>query len=512
MTFTPCQEILKHGHSTLGPGEILVRRSQIVILSWLLLLATDDRAAADPRPKETDAPASSLGIDPIEVARWPVEKIVLKNQKRLEGLIQFEGPQHIEFVEIRRKPGEPMRRVFRWIPLERVEDIERLGEKERTRLSLRLREYMRRTEILERLLGDIELVPSEFEGRPCLKYDGRWYTLRSRADEETTRLAIVRLEQVFAGFRTYLAPRRRHRETLQIVILGSAPEYQRLLKSRDLDIRQTAYYDPDNNEIVAGGQLASVAAELDDVRAYHEVLVSELREKQAEAEKQIETLGRTLRDAGEDPRQVSAAMRAARDQWKKIRQSLDRRIRQANWRNDALYHQAFRHLYHEAFHAYLGNFVIEDAATTVPRWLNEGWAQIFEAGLLEAGTLRVDAPSPERLERLQRELRGDSPLELKHVVTAPVERFIVGYRHRTSDQMEQDSRRVYLYSWGLAYHLTFHRKLLGSSALDTYLKASEPGAPPDDIARFEKLVGEGLDQFEKNWRQAMLAERIPGSR
>ena len=43
----------------------------------------------------------------------------------------------------------------------------------------------------------------------------------------------------------------------------------------------------------------------------------------------------------------------------------------------------FRRLAHEAFHAYLETYVYPRQAYDVPRWLNEGLAQTFEAGLLE---------------------------------------------------------------------------------------------------------------------------------
>ena len=44
----------------------------------------------------------------------------------------------------------------------------------------------------------------------------------------------------------------------------------------------------------------------------------------------------------------------------------------------------FRRLYHEAFHAYLDNYVYESPGYEIPTWLNEGLAQVFAAGLLEA--------------------------------------------------------------------------------------------------------------------------------
>lgn len=456
-------------------------------------------------------PAQS-GIDPAEVARWPVETITLEGGRTLSGLIRHEGRGQIEFDELRREVGEPMRRVVWIIGRDRIASMQRLDEQERTRLSLRLREFMRRTEILEGLLEEVELQPTEFQQMPCLKYEGPWFTLRSRADEATTRLAIVRLEQVFAGFRTYLVPEQRPSQTLQIVILGSVPEYQQLLESRKIRGRQTAFFDPKRNEIIAGGQLASVASELEEVNRHHEELTAKLRAHREQAEQQIQSLRVALRQNGSTQRQVATAVRAARDQWKDLRVQLNRQVTLATRRNDALYHRAFRHLYHEAFHAYLGNFVVKNAGRKVPRWLNEGWAQIFESGLLEAGTLRVDAPSPDRLERLQAELRGANSLSLKDVLTAPVEQFGTGHGVMDVDVTTQTSSRLYLYSWGLAYYLTFHRQLLGSSAMDDYMAGSESGEgraddPSDEIERFEKLVGSSLDEFEAKWKKAMAAER-----
>ena len=42
----------------------------------------------------------------------------------------------------------------------------------------------------------------------------------------------------------------------------------------------------------------------------------------------------------------------------------------------------------------------------MPPWLNEGLAVIFEGGLLEGNTLRVDAPNPVALKKLKADLAG----------------------------------------------------------------------------------------------------------
>src|SRR5205807_2388445 len=61
----------------------------------------------------------------------------------------------------------------------------------------------------------------------------------------------------------------------------------------------------------------------------------------------------------------------------------------------------FQTLYHEAFHAYLANFVYPPAQAEVPRWLNEGLAQIFETPVLDGSELFVGQPDANRLRRVQ---------------------------------------------------------------------------------------------------------------
>jgi hypothetical protein len=155
-------------------------------------------------------------------------------------------------------------------------------------------------------------------------------------------------------------------------------------------------------------------------------------------------------------------------------------------------------LYHEAFHAYLENFVYPHEQFDVPRWLNEGLAQVFEEGLLELGTLRLDAPGRKRLMALQADLAGNTPLSLPDVLMADAQTFLV--YHRTE---AQTSQRHYLYSWGLAHYLAVREPILESARLDRYVKGAS--LQSDSVARFEQLVAMPLAQFEQRWRADMLA-------
>ncbi len=159
----------------------------------------------------------------------------------------------------------------------------------------------------------------------------------------------------------------------------------------------------------------------------------------------------------------------------------------------------FNRLNHESFHAYLENLVYPHALYDVPRWLNEGLAQTFEGGQLEADMLRVDAPDPKRLAQLQSDLGGERPLALEELLTADAKEFLSAHRGNTAD-----ASRLYLYCWGLAYYLTFEQPLLGTRQLERYVDLAAADKP--EVERFEQLVGMPLKEFEPRWRAAMLGK------
>jgi len=80
-----------------------------------------------------------------------------------------------------------------------------------------------------------------------------------------------------------------------------------------------------------------------------------------------------------------------------------KRVQAVRDQNEAVFTRArlrlVQRLYHEAFHAYLSNCVYPPADGEMPRWLNEGLAQIFETAIVEVGELRVQTLTEGRLER-----------------------------------------------------------------------------------------------------------------
>jgi len=127
------------------------------------------------------------------------------------------------------------------------------------------------------------------------------------------------------------------------------------------------------------------------------------------------------------------------------------------------------------------------------RWLNEGLAQIFEASLIEAGELRVGHADATRLARCRQLLQKNEWLSLEELFKVGKREFIVGHGNR------DESERVYLTSWTLAFYLMFERRLLGTPAMEAYVRAMHQGHDP--IESFETLVGQPLKLFEADFRR-----------
>ena len=118
--------------------------------------------------------------------------------------------------------------------------------------------------------------------------------------------------------------------------------------------------------------------------------------------------------------------------------------------------QTLARLYHESFHAYLHNFVYPPQKYDVPPWLNEGLAMIFEGGMLEGSTLRVDAPNALALRKLKADLVGPDPLPLTALLAAGKGQFL-----EMADARPAAVDRYYAHAWGLAVLPDFPEAALG---------------------------------------------------
>jgi hypothetical protein len=105
---------------------------------------------------------------------------------------------------------------------------------------------------------------------------------------------------------------------------------------------------------------------------------------------------------------------------------------------------------------------------------------------------------------LQSDLKSAEPLPLTDVLSAAPSTFLLSHREVTT----ATASRFYVYSWGLAYYLTFIEPSLQKPEFSKYVALAQADTPP--VARFEQLVGRPLAEFETTWREAML--KLKGKR
>jgi hypothetical protein len=448
------------------------------------------------------AQESGAAESPALAADWPMERVTLGDGRWFEGLVQSEGPSSIEFVEVRRPRGKPMFLVVRPIDRKDIASWSRLRPSQQQELRQRLERHKRRTLVEGRRMEDLSLAATSDDGQVLWNYHGNWFTLESTAEELMTRRLIVRLEQIFAAYRQLVPPRWTGRQRVEVRVFGSVEQYRAALAELGLRINNPAVFLSDQNLILAGSEVNRFDAELAQVNRQHREIRRTLDAQVAEAPGRVKKLDEELKRNNVPAADRLRIVLAEQRKWNDQRKAAQRKIALLDRDNAAKFNEVtasmFTRLAHEAFHAYLETYVYPRRAHDVPRWLNEGLAQTFEAGLLEADSLRIDAPNLVALGKLQQDLRGSMPLELAELLTAGSESFL-----GIHDAGSQSISRAYYYSWGLAYYLAFDQGVLGTAALDDYLSPAASEVNP--VERFEKLVGAPLAEFQARWRKAMLA-------
>lgn len=443
---------------------------------------------------------------PDSIGAWNLEELRTKEGKLFKGLVQDEREHDLDFAEIVQPVGKPMYAVLRWVRKRDVLKLTKLPEAEHEQLRKRFEQFRLRTVIEAGKMEDLLLKTEESGGQTHHLYDGPWFRVDSTTDEETTRRCVVRIEQIFQAYRMVLPPKGRPQETLRVRLYGSLDEYRAELRRLKLNISNPAFYSTRERTILAGSDLDTYSRHLAEIRRDHEQSRKEWEQRDREFSKQIPDERAKLKAAGFTKTEIDDEIELRKARWTQQVTAKKLQLTEIDRRNHDKFAevtaQMFAQLYHEAFHAWLDNFVYAKQRQNVPRWLNEGLAQVFESGRLDGvQSLRLDAPSPSRLALLQADLRRD-PWPLAELLNTENPPFLEGH---TRDN--QAAERTYAYAWGLAWYLAFHEQKLSGPALDQFVSTTSAELSP--IARFEKFTGKKLPEFEKEWRRAMLEARPP---
>jgi hypothetical protein len=406
---------------------------------------------------------------------WPLEVVVLRNGAILRGLILENSNGTIRFQCVERHKGRAtvsFRTVF---SSAEVEHVEPLPAEQRLVLQAHLKELEQSTPEgeKERMEGlDLEAIPWGNQGAGAWRYASDYFTLTSTAPQEIVRRAALRLEQIYVAYSRYLPPRHKGAAPTAVLLLTDKAEYQKLLSAQKLQLVNLAFYDPAANRIVCYSDLQLLGERLIEVRQRHREVRSALESKRAEFAKLYK---------GRELERMCRPINVAESQ-----------LARADSENDKLFAketaQLFATLYHESFHAYLANFVYPPKVIDMPRWLNEGLAQIFETAVVEGQELRVGHADEARLARAKDASAKGELVPLADLLRSDRNRFALN--HIVDRQV---SDRHYLTSWALAFYLTFERRMLGSAALDAFVKHCAEGIEPGKA--FEELIGEPLSKF-----------------
>ena len=428
---------------------------------------------------------------------WPTDVVTLANGAKFQGLIVDENILGMTFQTVKRPPGRPTLTFTTFFTKKELDKVQRLSETDRATLKARLAE-LDSNGTGERIRMDALVLASvEWLGQKngAKRYEADQFVLISAAPEEVTRRATVRLEQIYTAFARFLPPRFDAPRPTSVELAGDLDQYQQLVKPSAGQILNAAVFLPSENRILCGTDLRRLGDELHRTRLHHlqQIAATDRYEKE---------IRELYKGSKPDLDRFLTTLKREREKVYAADRENDRTF-------DAATRRLFAILYHEAFHSYAMTFVypVRTVAEIVggkgtgelPRFLNEGLAQLFEHPLIEAGELRVGHADPERLRRIHDWLNGKAKpgdaavlVPLADLLKAGKETFLAAHANQ-----QASADRTYLTCWGLAFYLMFEKNLIGSKAFDDYLKAVNTGTEP--AKAFTALVGQDLPAFENDW-------------
>lgn len=435
-----------------------------------------------------EQPRSEDGSPKLELAH-------LAGGVTLRGVVLKERENEIDFAEIITPPGRAMYAVVHGLKRTKIGRIESLPEAEHAALLESFQNLRNRARIDAQRQEDVQLISLANDQAARFRYEGDWFSLESDCDEAITRRCVVRVEQMFRAYRVLLPPRIDNPARVEIRIFDDVERYRQNLRQLQLPLSNLAVYVGEQNLVLAGSDLSALSERLDQLQLHLQKLSTQSKLLEQAHASSLARQSQLLREKGFSSAEIATELRLRKNAFEAERAEMQAASAIALRESEKLFQAAtsamLSRLRHEAFHAYLESSVFPRSTHHVPIWLNEGLAQVFETAVLDGDSLRIDAPSPPKLRALAHDLSTPDALPLSRLLESEQDSFLGSHRDSSRGQH-------YLYAWGLAYHLAFEQRLLGSQQLDQFVEKSSAKSSP--IANFEKLVDQKLASWERSWR------------
>ncbi len=449
-------------------------------------------------------PAVFSAQPPGESVPWKFDELLLLNGSKFIGLVLEDSTDNVRFRIVSRQPGRPTVTLTTTFAKSEVVSTRKLSDADRKRLTDRLAELDPSGNGERARMDALELQPADWNGKSGggKRYDSDYFTLVTGAPDEVARRAAVRLEQLSAALRRFFPPQAGATRPTLVLLAPDLVQYRTLIGKTIGPVLNPALYDPVANRIVCGSDLARLGTELTGTRIHHQGQLADIDKYEGEVKK------------------LYKGQKGELDRYLEVVRIQRQKVKATEAANDAAFDKAtaqlFAVLYHEAFHAYVGTFVYPPATREavaagtatgeLPRWLNEGLAQLFETAILEAGELRVDHLDADRLTRVKALLKqgGGGLVPLHELLRAGADSFLAVH----ADQ-KTASDRAYLTSWAVAAHLMFAKRAMGSDSLVTYLKSLNSGGDP--VKAFETWVGKDVAAYEKELAEYLGKAKTNGA-
>ena len=435
---------------------------------------------------------------------WLFDEITLANGAKFQGMLLDDGPRDVRFQTVTRRPGKPTFTLTWKVPRGEVANLKKLSDADRAVLKERIAELDQDGSGERKRISSLDLTSTTWLDEPdkAKAYHSEYFTLVSDASEEVIRRGAVRLELIYAAYARVLPPTVPNGRPTVIQLAPDKDSYKLLLAPLGhTDLINPAVYDPRANLIICGSDLRRLGKELEDAKFHHAQQIADLDRYEASVRKLYKEpeLRRYLDPIRRDRSAVYATDRKNGDKFLLAASRL------------------FTVLQHEAFHAYASTFVfpplkpaqVKEGLGTgeLPRWLNEGLAQLFESAVVEVGEIRADAIDPARLEKVKDAIRGRNNLRLvplADLLHANKDAFVT----KRADQAAA-ADRAYLTCWAAAYYLTFEKRVVGTAKFRKYLTEINSGG--DVRAAFETLTDQPLTVFERTWHEYLLKLQPDGT-